>query len=53
MADEDWGDKEPTRNGMYLRFNNKTKRWYLYNRRGLVVTSNRKKEKLQEWREGE
>lgn len=49
MADEDWGEREDTQKGMYLRFNKKTKRWYLYNRRGLVVTSNRKKEVLQNW----
>jgi hypothetical protein len=53
MADEDWGDRENTQKGMYLRFNKKTKRWYLYNKRNTLVTSNRNKETLKNWRESE
>jgi hypothetical protein len=53
MADEDWGDRENLAKGKYLRFNKKTKRWYLYNGRNVLVTSNRNKETLKNWRESE
>lgn len=53
MADEDWGDRENLSKGKYIRFNKKTKRWYLYNGRGVLVTSNRKKQVLMDWKEGE
>ena len=53
MSNDEWGPREDTQKGMYLRYNNKTKRWYLYNRRDVLVTSNRNKEKLQNWRESE
>jgi hypothetical protein len=53
VADEDWTALEKTPHGLFVRYNNKTKRWYLSNKRGLVVTSNRKKEVLWNWREGE
>lgn len=53
MADEDWGEREDTQKGMYLRYNIKTKRWYLYNKRGALVTSNRNKETLKNWKNPE
>lgn len=52
MADE-WGPKEQLSGGKYLRYNNKTRRWYLYNSRDVLITSNRNKKKLTEWRESE
>jgi hypothetical protein len=53
VADEDWGEREALPDGKYLRYNTKTKRWYLYNRRNVLVTSNRNKETLKNWRESE
>lgn len=53
MNESDWGDQEVLPNGNKLKYNTKTKRWYLYNKRGVLVTSNRNKQKLVEWRESE
>jgi hypothetical protein len=53
MTESDWGEQEILPDGKKLKFNTKTKRWYLYNKRGVLVTSNRKKSVLENWREGE
>lgn len=53
MNESDWGEREALPDGKYLRYNAKTRRWYLYNKRGILVTSNRKKSVLESWREGE
>ena len=46
MADEDWSDKKPLPNGTWLRFYFITGRWYLYDRNGVVITSNKDKTKV-------
>lgn len=41
--DEDWGEKNHLPNGTWLRFYFITNRWYLYDRNGVVITSNKTK----------
>lgn len=53
MDNNEWDEPEQLSGGKYLRRNKKTRRWYLYNKRGLLITSNRRKEVLLDWKESE
>ena len=50
MEDKDWGDPEVLSGGRYIRFYTVTKRWYLYDKKGNLITSNKNKENLKKFR---
>lgn len=53
MAKREWEPVEELPDGKCIAYNNRTKRWYLYNKRSVLITSNRKKQVLLDWKEGE
>jgi hypothetical protein len=53
MDSNEWSSREPLPGGKSIAYNYRTRRWYLYNKRGVLITSNRDKKVLLAWREGE
>lgn len=49
MAENEWEQREDLSGQRYMLFNNKTKRWYLYDANGNLLTSNKNKEKLRKF----